>query len=95
MWERIGNGITGACKKCGGDHEEFVSMTLDFIKSNPAMVASNTRLEEWLLSMDIQSEAYKKMFLRVIEKKSNVVLVYARNLWGQVKDAKRSLKEGE
>lgn len=95
MWERIGNGITGACKKCGGDYEEFVNMTLEFIKSNPAVVASNTRLEEWLMSMDIQTDEFKKMFLRVIEKKSNVVLVYARNIWGQIKDSKRTLKDGE
>lgn len=95
MWERIGNGISSACKKCGGDYEEFVNLSLDFIKSNPAIVASNERLEEWLLSMEIKDDDFKKMFLRIIEKKVNVILVYSRNLWTSIKDAKRPLRDGE
>lgn len=95
MWERIGNGIVSSCKKCGGDFEEFVNLALDFIKANPAMVASNSRLEKWLISFEQKSDDDKMAFLRTIEKKSNVILVYARNLWGSIKDAKRDLKEGE
>ena len=95
MWERIGNGIIAACKKCGGDTEEFVHLVLEFIKANPAMLASNKRLERWLIDFSARDEEDKRMFLRTIEKKSNVILVYARNLWGEIKDAKRPLKEGE
>jgi len=95
MWERIGNGIVSACKKCGGDHEEFVHIALDFIKANPAMISSNKRLEEWIMSFEQRTTDEKRLFLKVIEKKSNVILVYARNMWNQVKDAKRPLREGE
>lgn len=85
MWTRIGNGITSACKKCGGDYEVFVSLSLDFIKAEPGLMAANARLEEWLLSMDAKDDESKKEFLRTIENKSNVVLVYARQLWNEIK----------
>lgn len=95
MWNRIGNGITGAAKKCGGDYEEFVNLSLEYIKANPGIVSSNKRLEEWLFSMELNSDEDKREFIRQAEKKLNIVLVYARNLWGEIKKSKRPLKEGE
>lgn len=95
MWDRIGNGLSGAVKKCGGDYEEFVNLVLEFIKANSAMVASNKRLEAWLLEMDIKTDDDKILFLRAFEKKHNVILVFARSLWNDVKSASNKLKEGE
>lgn len=89
MWTRIGNGIVSACKKCGGDYEVFVNLALDFVKAEPGLMAANRRLEDWLLSMDVKDDETKKEFIRVIEKKSNVILVYARQLWNEIKGVER------
>jgi hypothetical protein len=95
MWERIGNGVSSAVKKCGGDIEQFVNIVLEFIKANSAMVASNDRLERFLLDMEQRSDDDKKSLLRIVDKKTNVILVYARNQWNALKDSKRQLKDGE
>lgn len=95
MWNRIGNGLMSAVKKCGGDYEEFVNIVLEFIKANADLVASNKRLSAWLFGMDSKPETYKTMFLRVFEKKHNVILVFARALWNDIKESSKNLKEGE
>jgi len=95
MWERIGNGLNAAVKKCGGDIEEFVNITLEFIKASSHAIASNKRLERWLMDIEQRTQDDKISLLRTVEKKCNVILVYARNEWNSVKDAKRTLKEGE
>lgn len=87
MWTRIGNGIVSACKKCGGDYEVFVNLALDFVKAEPGRMASNTRLEEWLLIMEGKEAEEQKIFLHTLEHKSSIILVYSRQLWNSLKGA--------
>lgn len=89
MWTRIGEGIVSASKKCGGDYEIFVNYVLEFILAVPGMTAANSRLEEWLLSMESYDEEDKKEFLRVVSRKNNVILVYARQLWKELKEVSK------
>lgn len=89
LWERIGNGIVSAVKKCGGDYEEFVNLTLEYIKAEPGKVAACEELEHFLYSMETKPKEWRKEFLRVMEKKFNVILVYARQRWNDQKGGKR------
>lgn len=81
MWERIGNGLSAAAKKCGGNLDEFVNLSLDFIKATPGAVASNERLEEWLSTTMDKSEEYKSALIRSFTTRLNVILIYGRQDW--------------
>lgn len=83
LWKRIGNGVVTSIKKCGGDCEEFINLALEFIKADPGKTAENKRLELLLNFINDKSEEWKVAFLRIIEKKYNVILVYARQAWRQ------------
>jgi hypothetical protein len=85
LWERIGNGIVSAVKKCSGDYEEFVNLALEFIKAEPGKVASCEELGLFLNSMELKPPEWKKQFLYLMEKKHNIVLVYARQHWNAQK----------
>lgn len=85
LWDRIGNGIKSASKKCGGDYEEFVNLVLEFIKSDPGKTAACERLSFFLSGMESKGKIWEKEFLRIMDKKHNIVLVYARNLWNSKK----------
>lgn len=95
MWNRISNGIVSAQKKCAGDHEMFVNYVLEFIKAYPVLVAANKRLERWLMDFEQLDENAKIMMLKILEKKHNVILVYSRNLWNDIKNSNKQLKDGE
>jgi len=95
MWDRIGNGITTAVAKCGGDLEMFVDCILEFIKADSAAVVRNSMLEKWLIVAEQMDQSDKVSMLKILEKKKNVILVYARNQYRAIKDANRPLKEGE
>ena len=81
LWERIGNGIISASKKCGGDYELFVNLVLEYIKADPGKTAACQGLSMFLEGMEMKNEEWKKQFLFIMEKKSSIILVYARNLW--------------
>jgi len=83
LWTRIGNGIISSIKKCGGDCEEFINLSLEFIKADPGKTAENNKLELFLSFIIDKSIEWKVEFLRIIEKKYNVILVYARQIWRQ------------
>ena len=83
LWTRIGNGIISSIKKCGGDYEEFINLTLEFIKADPGKTAENNKLELLLGFILDKPDEWKNEFLRIIEKKHNVILVYARQAWRQ------------
>jgi hypothetical protein len=85
LWERIGNGITASVKKCGGDYEEFVNLVLEYIKADHGKLASNDGLSYFLKSMETKNKDWHDAFIRIMSKKSKVVLVYARNLWNSKK----------
>lgn len=89
LWERIGNGIKASIKKCGGDYEEFINLILEFIKADPGKVASCEELEYFLNSMDLKPHEWKEAFLKMMEKKYNIILVYARQLWNSKKVVKK------
>jgi len=81
LWERIGNGVTASVKKCGGDYEEFVNLVLEFVKAEPGKTAACEELEWFLTSMEMKTPEWKSEFLRLMEKKYNILLVYARQKW--------------
>jgi len=83
MWERIGNGLSSAVKKCGGELDEFVNLSLEFIKASPGDIAANERLGEWLNSSLAQSRNYKLALIRSFESRMNVILVYGRQKWNK------------
>ncbi|MGD9157005.1 MAG: hypothetical protein PVG39_01235 [Desulfobacteraceae bacterium] len=85
LWERIGNGLISAVKKCGGDYEEFINLVLEFIKADPGAVASKESLLAFLESMNTKPREWQDLFLHIIEKKYNIILVYARQIWNQKK----------
>lgn len=85
LWERIGNGVVSACKKSGKDVEMFVNLVLEFIKADPGRVAANDKLLYFLESMNTKPEEWKSHFMYVMEKKYNIMLVYARAAWNQRK----------
>jgi hypothetical protein len=89
LWERIGNGLISSVKKCGGDFEEFVNLTLEFIKAEPGKVASNDKIMAFLDGMNTKPKEWKNVFLSMFEKKSNIILVYARQLWNDQKGGKK------
>lgn len=81
LWERIGNGIVSASKKCGGDYEEFVNLILEFIKADPGKVASSDGLNMFLIGIDSRPSEWKNHFLYLMSKKYNIILVYSRTRW--------------
>ena len=85
LWERIGNGIVSASKKCGGDYEEFVNLILEFIKADPGKVAASHGLSMFLEGMEIKSKEWKAQFLKLMETKYNIILVYSRTRWNMNK----------
>jgi len=89
LWERIGNGIKSASKKCGGDYEEFVNLVLEFIKADPGKVASCHGLSVFLEGMEMKSKEWKDMFLYILDKKYNIILVYSRNRWNMSKGGRK------
>lgn len=88
LWDRIGNGVVASVKKCGGDYEEFVNLTLEYIKAEPGKVAASKELEIFLEGMNTKPAEWKDCFLSVMEKKYNIILVYARQLWNFKKEGK-------
>jgi hypothetical protein len=88
LWDRIGNGISAAIKKCGNDYEEFVNLMLEFIKADPGKVASTEELLFFLDSMRLKPKEWHSKFLYIMERKNHIVLVYARNLWNSNKGTK-------
>jgi len=88
LWERIGNGIISSIKKCGGDYEEFVNLILEFIKADPGKVAACEELEYFLDSMNLKPDEWKEAFLKMMERKYNIILVYSRQLWNSKKAVK-------
>ncbi len=89
LWERIGNGIISSVKKCGGDYEEFVNLILEYIKADPGKVAACKELEYFLDSMELKPKEWKESFLKMMEKKHNIILVYSRQLWNSKKAVKK------
>lgn len=89
LWDRIGNGIVSAVKKCSGDHEEFIQLVLEFIKAEPGQVARSKEIEEFLFTMESKTPEWKAQLLRMFEKKHNIILVYARYKWNHTKVKKR------
>lgn len=85
LWERIGNGIISSVKKCGGDYEEFVNLVLEFIKAEPGQVAACEELENFLTAMETKPKEWKEQYLRLMERKHNIILVYARQRWNAEK----------
>ena len=85
LWERIGNGIFSSVKKCGGDYEEFINLCLEYIKADPGKVASCKELELFLDEMNTRPQEWKDGFLFIMEKKYNIILVYARAEWNSNK----------
>lgn len=81
MWDRISNGLNIAVKKAGGDFEIFINVVLEYIKANAAMTASCEPLAELIIVLEQSDEETQKAFLQVMEKKTNVILVYARQQW--------------
>lgn len=85
LWERIGNGVVSAEKKSGGDFDEFINLSIEFVKGSPGRVASCEELETFMIGTMDRSDEWKKQFLKVIEKKYNLILVYARALYNDNK----------
>lgn len=85
LWTRIGNGIISGIKKCGGDYEIFINLVLEFIKADPGKTAENKKLEIFLHTIIDKSTEWKTQFLRIVEKKYNIILVYAKNKWDSEK----------
>ncbi len=81
MWERIGNGVTVAIKKCGGDTDVFLTQLLDHILANKASLASCEQLQAIIFKIDALEAGGKKLLLQTLETKLNVILVYARLAW--------------
>jgi len=93
LWDGITNALKTAAAKCDdGDCERFAALCLEKIKADPSRAAANERFSQWIETMETRDDALRQSFVRHCDLKASIVVVHARNRWGQIKDMKAGVK---
>lgn len=92
LWERIHSGIITSITKSEKDFEAFVNFLLQHIVAEPAMVASNTQLSQFITLANTRGKEWREDFMRTLELKSFVLIVLAREKWENVKQLNKGDK---
>lgn len=95
LWQRISDGIRSSAAKVGdADTDHFLSLCLDFIKSEDSKVAANENFLALIQELNSQDEGFRRQWIRYLSSRVYAVVTHARAQWEMAKGFNAAVKAG-